>query len=618
MTRPSTHLLLQPFLRAAAATFAVLALCAALPAVAQVVTARPAAPHHRRPSTTPVRATLAGSRPPRALPADDIGAVPPPPLHGISLVFSRSAAQQAALDALVAAQQNPASPLYHQWITPDQYAAQFGVADSDIAAAETWLAAAGLLRRLRLPQPQPHLLLRNRRPGRRRLRRSAALLPHPATASSLRRTHFAPSADLTLPAALASSVLAVGNLSRLPPRPAHPPSAQARQPRFTSSQTGNHYLTPGDLATIYDITPAYNSGYSGSGQSIAVVGQSAISLSDITNFQAAAGIAANTPILILVPGSGTSSLHRATKPSPTSTSSTPAPSPKARRSTSSTPATATTMASLIAIEYAIDNSIAPIISPSYGECEPDLGQADFNQLQRLPRAGRRPGPDRHHRRRRQRLHRLLRRGQLRHHRNEQLAVSFPASSQYVTGMGGTEFPAADVASGNNTYFDADHAPTSSAPPSPTSPRWPGTTTPPPPPTQPGSQCTPSPPAAAASASYTRIPPGRPEPSAAHLHLRQQPPCARHLPHRLAQQRRLRLLHQRHTAPPARQASCTNGLATPPTGVLTVAGGTSFDAPIFAGMLAIINQAKDYATGQGIINPTLYSLAANLRLRLRLP
>ncbi len=49
-------------------------------------------------------------------------------LHGISLLFSRSAAQQTALDTLVAAQQNPASPLYHQWITPDQYAAQFGVA----------------------------------------------------------------------------------------------------------------------------------------------------------------------------------------------------------------------------------------------------------------------------------------------------------------------------------------------------------------------------------------------------------------------------------------------------------------------------------------------------------
>ena len=44
--------------------------------------------------------------------------------------------------------------------------------------------------------------------------------------------------------------------------------------------------------------------------------------------------------------------------------------------------------------------------------------------------------------------------------------------------------------------------------------------------------------------------------------------------------------------------------------LTVAGGTSFAAPIFAGMLAIINQKKGYTGGQGLINPTLYTMAAN--------
>ena len=35
-----------------------------------------------------------------------------------------------------------------------------------------------------------------------------------------------------------------------------------------------------------------------------------------------------------------------------------------------------------------------------------------------------------------------------------LAVDFPGSSQYVTSVGGTEFPAADVAAGNSTYWTA--------------------------------------------------------------------------------------------------------------------------------------------------------------------
>jgi len=41
---------------------------------------------------------------------------------------------------------------------------------------------------------------------------------------------------------------------------------------------------------------------------------------------------------------------------------------------------------------------------------------------------------------------------------------------------------------------------------------------------------------------------------------------------------------------------------------TLAGGTSFAAPIFAGFVALLNQTEN-ANGQGNINPELYSLAA---------
>ena len=59
-----------------------------------------------------------------------------------------------------------------------------------------------------------------------------------------------------------------------------------------------------------------------------------------------------------------------------------------------------------------------------------------------------------------------------------------------------------------------------------------------------------------------------------------------------------------------QSSCTAGFEDSATGDLTAAGGTSFAAPIFAGMLALINQKAGYGDGQGLINPTLYTLAAN--------
>src|ERR1035437_9277971 len=64
-------------------------------------------------------------------------------LNGISILFKRTAAQDADLQALVAAQQNPSSPQYHQWLTPDQFAARFGMAQADLDSIQSWLQQQG-------------------------------------------------------------------------------------------------------------------------------------------------------------------------------------------------------------------------------------------------------------------------------------------------------------------------------------------------------------------------------------------------------------------------------------------------------------------------------------------
>src|SRR5690349_10027167 len=90
------------------------------------------------------RSPIPGTRPPLAKRAMDAGRVAPSmSLHGMSIVFNRSAAQEAQLQALIAAQQNPASSLYHQWLTPDEFAARFGMSDADIAKVEAWLQQHG-------------------------------------------------------------------------------------------------------------------------------------------------------------------------------------------------------------------------------------------------------------------------------------------------------------------------------------------------------------------------------------------------------------------------------------------------------------------------------------------
>src|ERR1700742_4929065 len=65
------------------------------------------------------------------------------PLEHMVLQLEPSAAQQAALDALVEAQHDPHSASYHQWLTPAQYGSCFGASQQDLARITGWLAGRG-------------------------------------------------------------------------------------------------------------------------------------------------------------------------------------------------------------------------------------------------------------------------------------------------------------------------------------------------------------------------------------------------------------------------------------------------------------------------------------------
>src|SRR5450755_2470899 len=66
------------------------------------------------------------------------------PIHRAAMVFKLAPAQESALDTLLAEQQNPHSPNYRKWLTPEQYAARFGMSDGDLAKVSAWLNSQGL------------------------------------------------------------------------------------------------------------------------------------------------------------------------------------------------------------------------------------------------------------------------------------------------------------------------------------------------------------------------------------------------------------------------------------------------------------------------------------------
>src|SRR3982751_6298492 len=91
------------------------------------------------------RMPLAGRVPRHARPQNDLGRVAGNfELPNITLHLQPTAAAQSALTQLLREQQDPTSPNFHKWITPEEFADRFGASDGDVKQITTWLEREGL------------------------------------------------------------------------------------------------------------------------------------------------------------------------------------------------------------------------------------------------------------------------------------------------------------------------------------------------------------------------------------------------------------------------------------------------------------------------------------------
>jgi hypothetical protein len=537
------------------------------------------------------RTTLAGTRSPRATTANDAGVVAPDiPLQGVTLIFSHTPAQKTALDALAALQQNPSSPLYYRWLSPEQFAAQFGVADADIATVSSWLEREGFV---------VGSVSRSRNrisfSGTAGQVASAFGTPlHYYKAQGEHTSHFAPSADLSIPAALAGVVQGIGNLSSFRPH-SNAVKASKPQPLYTGGGNQLLFLTPPGVATVYDVNPAYRNGYNGSGQTIAIVGQSAVVPQDLANFQTALGVPVNPQTLNLIPGTGASALVQGDETESDldlEYSSAMAPGAKVVFYYVGDAGNSDAFDSLT---YAIDNDSASIISVSYATCEPNMGSGSLDAvLEQAAIQGQTvvvaAGDD----------------GSMsckEYTSNSPSvqnapAVNYPASSPWVVAMGGTQFTAAAVVREpiNLTYWtpagndDVVDTALSYIPEEVWNDTGEGL---------------------GAGGGGTSIFEPRPSwqtgvPGIADGNWRLVPDISLNSSDVAPGY----LMCSSDTSYWGIAGSCTTGFVAADGRHYNVIGGTSVAAPIFAGMVAVLNQAKGYTNGQGLINPTLYTLASN--------
>ena len=230
--------------------------------------------------------TLRGNVHRKALPQFDQGPVDPAMRLGtITLMTLPTAAQQKALTQLLAQQQDRKSPNYHKWLTPEQFADRFGLSKNDIQRMAAWLKAQGFSM---VQQARGRNWISFTGTTAQVQSAFGTEIHHYNVNGEL---HYANATAPVVPAALRGVVTGLRGLHDFHPRPMGIHRNAGVRPYYNSSVYGD-LVAPGDIATIYDINALYNAGIDGSGQKLAVMGQTDIYLADISDFRTGFGLSA--------------------------------------------------------------------------------------------------------------------------------------------------------------------------------------------------------------------------------------------------------------------------------------------------------------------------------------
>ena len=387
----------------------------------------------------PVRLVRAAH--PLARPELDVGPLDPGKrLENLSVVFKPSPEQVRDRDALRDAQLDSGSPSYHQWLSPEQYAARFGARPEDIARTRTWLASRGLE------------VGETSRLGSRVSFAGRVADVQTAFGSEMRtyaiggEKHFAMSAAPEIPAELADVVLALHNTHDFYPRPVIEHATAT--PDYVDPNYGPG-LAPPDWAALYDVTPLYTSGVSGtpidgSGVTIAVVGIAAIAPSDLDAFRTLFGLGPTHLAMTLVPNTGAPSGF--TGAGREAILDTEWAGGIAKGATIDYVYTGANDGNVDdATYYAIEQNLGSIISESWGGCEVGYSAADQDVVEVYGSAANLLG-----------ISYFAATGDsggagCAYEGTTGLYVEMPAAYPGVTAVGGTEFPTGSITYGTSGY-----------------------------------------------------------------------------------------------------------------------------------------------------------------------
>jgi subtilase family serine protease len=323
--------------------------------------------------------TLAGSTHRLAVPQYDQGAVEDSmPMEHMLLQLRRSPEQEAALKQTIDELQDPHSGKYHQWLTADEMGTKFGPAQQDIETVSQWLSLHGF---------QVNTVHKN-----------GLTIDVSGTAGQVReafhteihkyvvngKQHIANASDPQIPAAMAPVVAGFVALHNFMPKPALTKPVNALTFPCNGCPDGfngqvQYNEAPADLATIYNVGPLYKAKkpITGKGQTVVVLEETDINPADVATFRKAFGLSTYAGTFTQIhPGAGCTDpgTNPAEGEAALDAEWAGAVAPDAAVELASCANTATAFGPFIAAQNLLDLTEPPaIMSLSYLQCETNNG-----------------------------------------------------------------------------------------------------------------------------------------------------------------------------------------------------------------------------------------------------
>ncbi|HEX6797558.1 MAG TPA: S53 family peptidase [Ktedonobacterales bacterium] len=203
---------------------------------------------------------------------------------------------QGTLHQLLAAQNNQNSPLYHRYLTSQQYQQQFSPSQATVDALTQFLNAQGLT------------------VGK--VSANRAIIQVSGSVSTIeqalgvkindyqlgKRVVYGPANEPTLPAQLAATVTGIVGLDNVAVYQNHTQRPNANAPRLGGGPNGGY--TPAELRAAYNMNPLISS-YNGTGQTVAIFELDSYNPSDINTYLSHYGLGSAKYSNVVVDGAST-------------------------------------------------------------------------------------------------------------------------------------------------------------------------------------------------------------------------------------------------------------------------------------------------------------------------